>query len=219
MKTQYQGREKYTSMSDFVRNLISHNFGERVSMCSAWTTLHDYSEINDALDYMENRGFIKKKTDFSVSFDSGEAYVYLWKHMRGHIFYVGSGINGRSNQKNRTNDFLRELDRADAVLYIVADGLDRETAFKIERYISGWISMYGDYLTNKDNRVDLSDKESFCEEMNELSKEIGKEKLDAIESAVLGTSLDDKFSYCDALIPQAFIEEYGLHFFSKDSES
>lgn len=75
---------------------------------------------------------------FAVNGNGGEYYVYLWKHMFGDVFYVGSGKGDRWTEKNRSSnkEFLKHIDAGDAVVYKILVDVDKNTARKFEQYVS-----------------------------------------------------------------------------------
>lgn len=75
-----------------------------------------------------------KEYDSFISYN-GEYYVYLWKHIDGAPFYVGSGKNNRwlnTNPNTRSKEFLKELKRRDAIVYKVATGLTEKESRDFE---------------------------------------------------------------------------------------
>lgn len=61
----------------------------------------------------------------------GEHYVYLWKHIDGKPFYVGSGKNGRwlnHSDRNRNSAFAEHKKRHDAFVYLVATCMSEQDA-------------------------------------------------------------------------------------------
>lgn len=66
---------------------------------------------------------------------TGDWYVYMWKHIDGTPFYVGSGKGYRwldHTQRSRSKEFIIETDKNDAIVYKVAMGLDMQEARDIE---------------------------------------------------------------------------------------
>lgn len=65
----------------------------------------------------------------------GDYYVYMWKHIDGTPFYIGSGHGYRwksHNNNARTREFIREVDKNDAILYKIGVGLEEKEAREIE---------------------------------------------------------------------------------------
>ena len=160
-------------------------------------------------------GFVEKRTEYAVTCDDGEYYVYLWKHLDGDVFYVGSGKNNRCIQRNRGVNFLKHIDKGDAVLYIVAQGLSKNGARFYERYISGCISFTGVQLVNKDNNIERIGFKKFEEWLQDNSEALSDPLTKDIEDIILNKILtDDKFSARTVLGISAFIELYGHSYFS-----
>lgn len=159
-------------------------------------------------------GFVCAKEEFATTGNGGDHYVYLWKHMFGNPFYVGSGQGKRWTWKHREADFSRHLDKGDSAVYKVLSCVDRETARKFERYITFHLCSMGYVLANKDNNLDkLSDKS-----IGELIKGVGyrNDKLtEKVESAVCNILIDDRFDGKSVLGTQMFKEKYGDHYFSE----
>jgi hypothetical protein len=120
----------------------------------------DRAHISNEASHLHHRGYLKEdynalnvaRTDL---FSKGDHYVYIWRHMNGDPFYVGSGKNNRSRSisANRPDRFYGELMALDAVLcYIAADISEKDARF-IERYCSFFLSSNGVNLTNSDGVV------------------------------------------------------------------
>lgn len=162
-------------------------------------------------------GYLKLKDCFGIRQNKGEYYVYLWKHMRGDIFYVGSGKGNRCIQKNRGIEFFKHLDKGDVIVYIVLDGTDKETARFYERYLSGCLSDIGQPLTNKDNVISRMGKDVFEGWLRDNSIRLCNTLTKDIENVVLNKILCDKdFTYDDILSKEEFLEENGDHYFSSE---
>lgn len=162
-------------------------------------------------------GFVRAKDKYAVTETGGEAYVYLWKHIDGDVFYVGSGVGERWKQKYRGEQFYKEIDKGDAVVYKVLDGVDRATAFFYERYISCSLSEAGFPLCNADNLV-LSDKsaERFKDWKSANEQELNSERCKAVESVILNSVLSDTdFVWTVHRDMKRFLEEYGEHYFTE----
>lgn len=163
-------------------------------------------------------GYLKLKDCFSIHHNTGEHYVYLWKHMRGDIFYVGSGKGNRCVHKYRGSEFLKHLDKGDAVVYIVLDATDKETARFYERYLSGCLSDIGQPLTNKDNIVARMGKDVFENWLRDNDARLRDTLTKDIENVILNKVLCDKeFTYEDVLSIEKFLEENGNEYFSSEA--
>ena len=196
-------------------SLNNSDFIERCKITLGIMQMENYDDICTAIDRVEKTGFVKKKERFAVSFGNGNAYVYLWKHMNGNVFYVGSGTGNRCEFIGRGYNFARELDDADSVIYIVADGLNRDEAYKIERYVSGTISLLNPlFLKNKDNIIKNCDVNKFIEESKESLSCFDGGDIRSLENAVVNILIDNDFTYMDAITTQEFFDENGRKFFS-----
>lgn len=163
------------------------------------------------------RGYLKMKDEFAISNDKGEHYVYLWKHMRGDIFYVGSGKGKRCEQKYRGSEFLKHLDKGDAIVYIVLENTDKETAMFYERYLSGCLSDIGQPLVNKDNNVNVMGKEKLEKWLADNDDTLKNDLTKRFEKVLLDKVLIDKnFSYEDVLAKEKFLKENGDEYFSSE---
>lgn len=162
-------------------------------------------------------GYLKLKDCFAIHQNKGEYYVYLWKHMRGDIFYVGSGKGNRCVHKNRGMEFFEHLDKGDAIVYIVLDGTTKETARFYERYLSGCLSDIGQPLTNKDNIVARMGKDVFEDWLKDNNIILCNALTKDIENVMLNKILPDKdFTYEDILSKEQFLEENGNKYFSSE---
>lgn len=148
-------------------------------------------------------GFWEKRTSFCAHFSLGDSYVYCWKHVDGDVFYVGSGRNLRMTTKSgRNDDFFKEIDKGDAIVYLIADGLDPNAALHYEHYISNSFTNAGIKLANKDV--------SFTPGRDDYSLEMTRK----IEDALLRILQDDKFDYSLHFKIKNFLQEYGDNYFS-----
>lgn len=160
-------------------------------------------------------GYLKLKTEFAIHRNEGEYYVYLWKHIHGDVFYVGSGKGKRCTNKDRCNEFLKHIDKGDAVVYIVADGINLHTSRFYERYISGCLSDIGQPLTNNDNNVTVTGKNAFEKWLLRNEKVLNSDLTREIESSILGKILRDEDFCCgDFLEKEQFLAECGKNYFS-----
>ena len=163
---------------------------------------------------MNWEGYLSIDESKSVQFDDGDCYVYVWKHNFGEPFYVGSGKKDRWKSLNsRCKDFYQHLDKADAIVYKVIDGLDRNTAFAYERYVSFHLSAAGYNLANSDNnyqRASEQTKRNIDKTFYSLERE---ETTPAVENAVLNILNDNKSHLCRT--STLFLDRYGEHYFSE----
>lgn len=110
------------------------------------------------------------------TFENGEHYVYIWKHLNGEPFYVGSGKGGRSRSTsdNRPDRFFAELLAFDAILCYIAQGVSEKDARFIEHYASFALSKNGINLTNKDWNVFYMTEASKKRQQEAFAKEKSK---------------------------------------------
>lgn len=161
------------------------------------------------------KGYVKEKSGFAIGRDEGEHYVYLWKHLGGDIFYVGRGVGDRWIDKNRKDDFLKHIDKGDAVVYMVLYGVDKQTAMLYERYISGSLSEGGYPLANKDNNIHKMGIEKFHEWCRDNSSLLSSELTRQVEDVILNKIIPDKdFGYSEFTAVQNFRRMYGDTYFS-----
>lgn len=186
---------------------------DKIKLMSLMVSMTNYGQTCNLLRKIAIHGYVREKKDFSVSVGNGNSYVYLWKHILGNVFYVGSGINDRYKSKNRGKEFLEELDRADVVVYFVATDMDRNMAYKLERYVSGVLS-YPIPLTNHDNRITEKNKDDFIAEIPSLLDGFDENTRKQIENAIGLILSDDDFTYRERVAANDFIDEYGSHYFS-----
>ena len=163
-------------------------------------------------------GYLSANDSIAVKEDNGEHYVYLWKHAWGEPFYVGSGVRDRWKTKaSRCDDFYRNLDAGDAVVYKILDGVDSKTARLYESYVSTNISIAGYCLANGDNNaVRGSERTQYrlllkCKEIEneELTKRVEKAVFDILHHE----------AKCDYRITIEFLKQYGGDYFSRSFSS
>jgi hypothetical protein len=160
-------------------------------------------------------GFIAEK-DFSTDKGRGEAYVYLWKHLDGDIFYVGSGVKGRNRSKNRCDGFLQEIDKGDSVVYTIVSGLTRQEAFLYEKYLTYTLRVAGVDLINGDNKMNRGDVDGLKGFIRDHEDELSQEILSEIENILLRrVESDHDFSYNVYRMISNFRDKYGTDWFSK----
>lgn len=161
-------------------------------------------------------GYVAKKESYAYVQDEGDCYVYLWRHINGDPFYVGSGRKDRWTQKNRNDRFLREIDKGDAVVYKVVTGINRPLAYLYEKYISCSLSLGEFDLCNSDNIInDKSKERDFKDWMYSEKSELESERCKKIEEAVSNIMMDDNFSYSCHLETAKFLKVFGEHYFSE----
>lgn len=159
--------------------------------------------------HIAENGFVKAKEKFCYNTVNGEGYyVYLWKHIRGDAFYVGSGINKRwVSLSGRNARFYTELDRGDVAVYKVVNGLTEQEARMYEKYLSVGLSRYSK-LSNSD--YPQNGEEWIDDNIEKMSEDI----LTGISNTIWKINADYDFSYEDRITQEMFLKKYGNKYFS-----
>lgn len=104
--------------------------------------------------------------------ESGEHYVYLWKHNGGAPFYVGSGTGRRAASVSaRREEFHEELSIGDCILWYVVGGISKNLSRRIEAFCSMWLSSRGYKLCNRDFYIRYMSAMKRCEHYDDLNEE------------------------------------------------
>lgn len=168
------------------------------------------------VESLRKRGYVGYKDDFALRFGDEDSYVYLWKHIDGDVFYVGSGRGHRSKQIKKNNNFLSEIDNGDAVVYIVAYGIARYHAFLLESYVSGLMSLIGMQLSNKDGVIKTEKgKYDFMRKDWLVNSYLGENATKKTNEVVKRILNDKEFTYNDAKTTVRFLNKYGVNYFSQ----
>lgn len=163
------------------------SFAEKISLCNTANAAYDSTES------IWRNGYVRAVDRHAVRHDSGEYYVYSWKHLMGLPFYVGSGKGDRWTQKNnRCGRFYTEIDAGDAVVYKIACGLDAKMARFIERYLSLSIELAGMKLANGDNCIDVSGVDGAKRWIAKNDGRIDSELIKRIEFVFMNNVLNDE---------------------------
>jgi hypothetical protein len=195
---------------ELVSAFENSDLSAKISMCCKANTVYN------SIDTIWRNGYVRCDESCAVCCGTGEYYVYVWKHLTGLPFYVGSGKNDRWSQKcNRGDRFYSEIDAGDAVVYKVAKGLDVKTARLIERYLSLSFAIAGIKLANGDNGIDeigvTGAKRWIAANSNALSGETIKD----IEKVIVHNVLNDtKCCVREVAEMNNFIANCGRNFFS-----
>ena len=192
------------------REFEEMSFSDRVKFVKQSALLkHKYNLI-------KYDGYVSLKYDFAISRDEGESYVYLWKHMDGDIFYVGSGQGERyKNKHGRSDDFFKHIDKGDAVVYMILSGVDVKTARFYERYLSGSLGLADCVLANKDNNILYIGEGKFNRWLKDNKSDLDNELTSEIENVIINRVLiDHDFRASHFYSIQAFREECGDDWFS-----
>lgn len=161
-------------------------------------------------------GYVRAKSDAALVLGCGPGYVYIWSHMGGDPFYVGSGVNNRwTCLGSRPEKFYAELDCGDAVVYKVVSGVSVEDARKFERYISLTLGSAGFDLANSDNSPHKGAVGAAEKWICEFELNVGKAMCDDIYRVLNGIISDEMFSYGDIMASRRFLLENGASYFSK----
>lgn len=195
-------------------------------MAAAYKTLPFYTKyeisratascgyIGDVMALSHN-GFLKAIDDYAVCAGDGEAYVYLWKHLAGDVFYVGSGVKNRWKSKYRGNDFLKEIDAGDALVYKVVDGLLRQDAYFWEQYLSYSFQMARCGLTNGDHRLTSNKREAWESFAADNEARLNSQLCEDINNTIINNIVKDKnLSIVLYKTIKVFRREYGDDYFS-----
>ena len=167
-------------------------------------------------NFIKFNGYVQVKDDFEISAGDDDFYVYLWKHIDGEIFYVGSGKDERYRDKcNRPMEFLKHIDKGDAVVYRILCGVDMKTARFYERYVSGSLSLANFSLANRDNNVFYIGESKFKRWLNDNKHALENEITHKIEDVILNkVLLDHDFQGHHFYAIQTFMKECGETYFS-----
>ena len=161
-------------------------------------------------------GCLRREEDFAIRVGDEEYSVYLWKHAWGEPFYVGSGKGDRWKILSpRCDDFYRQIDAADAVVYRLIVGATSDFARRYEKYLTFCLRLAGYSLVNGDYFVPIED----CTKTDEAKKFVlgmDKEKTTLVVKKMLSTVLGHTPRGCDYRITCKFIEEYGSDYFSRN---
>jgi hypothetical protein len=175
--------------------------------------VHQFTH-GDYRGVMQWEGRLSEDDSKCVWLDDGDCYVYVWKHNFGDPFYVGSGKKDRwTTINNRCEGFYEHIDKADAIVYKVIDGIDRNTAFAYEKYVSFNLSAAGYDLANHDNNYQRAAKKNQRSIDKMFYSLEGKETTLAVEKAVFDILNDEKSHLCRTTM--LFLDKYGEHFFSE----
>lgn len=161
------------------------------------------------------KGYCENRENFCIEAGDDEYYVYLWKHLDGDIFYVGSGKNNRWLTHLRKDSFMKEIDKGDAVVYKVVSGLNKSSSLLYERYISGSLCKAGYVLANRDNIIKESNRDLFDEWILDNSHLFENDLTKHTEQAVSKIIYDREFSWKTLKNIKIFKQECGEHYFSE----
>jgi hypothetical protein len=205
--------ERLTDVTELFEQAVvefsKKSFAERVRVCKTM------SEINKRHSFIKYNGYVEFKSNFAVKLEEGDYYVYLWKHLDGGIFYVGSGHDERYRSKNRNAECLKEMDKGDSVIYMVLTGTDSKTARFYERYISYNLGLAGYTLTNSDNNLEKVGEGHIKKWMTDNAAKIDTDLTRSIEKSIIDDIIWDTDFRADHFYSiQAFRNECGNEWFS-----
>ena len=202
-----------TSVSD-AYNQACQEF-EKMSFPDKLKMIKSSALLRYKYNLIKYNGYVAEKTKFAIASGDDEYYVYLWKHIDGDVFYVGSGKGDRYRSKNRNDEFLRHIDKGDAVVYIVLYGVNSQTARFYERYLSGSFGMADYALSNGDNNIIRIGEDKFKRWLEDNKSILDNELTHKIENAIMnGILLDRDFRADHFYSIQFFREECGDTYFS-----
>ena len=185
------------------------SFAERVETCKMMRA------IEKRHNFIKYDGYVSFKSNFAVRLEEGDYYVYLWKHLDGDIFYVGSGHGERYKSKNRNLECLKEMDKGDSVVYMILTGVSYKTARFYERYISYNLGLAGYSLTNSDNNLKKVGEINVKKWLKDNVATINTDLTRGIEKVILDKIIwDTDFRASEFYSIQAFREECGNEWFS-----
>lgn len=194
----------YQSLSLGEKYQFSRNSRNHLIRAQVWT--------------LKYNGYLFAESHHAVRGEGGEHYVYVWAHLlTGEIFYVGSGIGERwlNRYRIKNQDFMRELDMGDAVVYKIIAGVDVETARFYERYLSLSLSSSGITLANRDNNASRCGIDKSKEWLRENADKIANDFTSKVEDVLLKKILSEHdFHGSHVLRVMAFREECGTDWFS-----
>lgn len=186
--------------------------------CKAVRSMKEFSSfVSYGCSSIRWNGYAVAKEHLALKESGGDSYVYLWKHIDGDVFYVGSGKGDRWTQKFRNDSFLKEIDKGDSVVYKILTGVDRPTAFLYERYVSYCLSQAGYDLCNSDNTFTGDNLQAFEKWKKSNQQELSSERCRKIEEIILNKILyDEKFDYGVHKSISRFQNECGEDYFSRN---
>lgn len=174
-------------------------------------------QINTIVSHLKTSGCLRAVDDFAHVAGNGEYYVYVWFHLGGEPFYIGSGKGKRWLSKVRNDDFPRQLDRGDAVVYKVLSGVDKKTALAYERYLAFCVSWVRDSLVNKDNNLGFISVGATVENIgfiSEMENDYLTTKVEEAFVAILSKNAFSESSAIDIFAINRFLKHYGETYFS-----
>lgn len=206
------------AFEDYFKYFEGLTFSKKLEEIKKLEKFNDKLYLSAKTSSLSYDGYLRAYDRMAVCQESGDHYVYIWKHAWGDPFYVGCGVNDRWKSKaSRCDDFYHCLDAGDAVVYKVLDGVDSKTARTYERYVSANISNAGYVLSNGDNNAARKSDAAKKRLLNRCNEIQGTELTKKVEKAVIDI-LRNKED-CDHRITQTFLKEYGTEFFSRTYSS
>lgn len=189
-------------------------FYERIRVANAIDLTANWEAIKISWN-----GYAKCIDEFAASVGPGEYYVYVWKHFwTSKIFYVGSGKGDRwIENSGRPDEFYREIDNGDAVVYKVIDGLDMRAARFVERYISFSLGLGGMPLVNRDNSINRTRLDVVQTFLAQAKTGLNKDVIEVAEKVVENYILfDPRYIGKEEVVGMVrFKQRYGDAFFRK----
>lgn len=177
----------------------------------------DRTDIERKAKYIKWDGFIKKSEDYCCQAGNDNYYVYVWMHLGGEPFYVGSGKGNRWLNRKRRIEFLRHLDQGDAVVYKVLSGVDKQMSLMYERYISFCFSWIRDSLVNRDNNILYLAPPQTAKNLrmcNDLEDNYFTYEVEKSVAKIIEHNSFSRAKAIDILAIQEFRRKYGETYFS-----
>ena len=146
----------------------------------------------------------------------GNYYVYMWKHLDGTPFYIGSGKGNRwlaHGLKARTSDFLEHLNRKDAIVDIVSCGLTEEKAreaefccvhsltamgFNLAQTVWNCHKINGDAIQKQADRYDYLMTYPHCRDTVEAVETLLNAKEDKYDLAAIHEIYENEYKYYES---------------------
>lgn len=203
-------------MSDFAKAFESLSFPDKLNLARRVGSSCGCALLSQGVSDLVWYGYLTTVLDKRVHENSGEHYVYVWRHCWGDPFYVGMGKGDRwTSRGGRCDEFYYHLDAGDAVVYMLLDGVDSKTAHEYERYVSGSLSLAGYELANRDNNTRTKSEQEIKRMMERCRESAGKDLTPRVEKAVLNI-IQHKVSVADYRVTDKFLRNYGSDYFSRN---
>lgn len=201
------------AFEDFVEAFNAMSFSEKLKMDRNINISGRNLKISSGVSNLYWYGYLSAIDKKAVNAGDGDYFVYVWKHAWGDPFYVGSGQGRRWKEKqSRCDGFYQQLDKADAVTYLLLSGVDAQTARLFERYVSVNLVEAGYTLVNGDNNPGNLAGQARERMIRRCAKTESHELTPAVQNQLFKVLADEP--QCDYRITREFLEKYGAGHFS-----